>query len=179
MRTHQRATCQNDDEEQLLTDTKMPADMPVPVTDTPAGEASPVEHQPMPNPADPAGSRDPSRDPRERTRISGTWVGILIAAVVLVLLLVFILQNMKSVKVSYFAANGHIPLGVVLTLACAAGVLLSGVVASLRILQIRRSLANMASQPAPAVAPGPLPGRDPGENTEPAGTVVDPAAPIA
>jgi uncharacterized integral membrane protein len=77
-------------------------------------------------------------------------VGIVIAAVLLVLLLVFILQNTKSVKVSYFTANGHIPLGVALTLACAGGVLLSGVVASLRILQIRRSISTKSTVPTGA-----------------------------
>ena len=105
-------------------------------------------------------------------------MGIIIAAVLLVLLLVFILQNTKPVKVSYFTANGHIPLGVALTLACAGGVLLSGVVASLRILQIRRSISNKATMPAgPANATGDevVPSQDPIRSAQAAGAPVDQA----
>jgi len=72
-----------------------------------------------------------------RTRISAAWVGVIVGALVLVLLLVFILQNTRTVKISYFTATGTMPLGVALLLAAIAGVLLSGVVASLRIWQLR------------------------------------------
>ncbi len=74
----------------------------------------------------------------QRTRISGVWVAVIVAALVLVLLLVFILQNSRSVKISYFTANGMMPLGVALLLAAIGGVLFAGGVASLRILQLRR-----------------------------------------
>ena len=69
-------------------------------------------------------------------------MGVIVATLVLVLLLVFILQNTKSVKVSYFTAHGTIPLGVALLLAAVGGVLLAGVVASLRIWQLRHRLNN-------------------------------------
>ena len=84
-----------------------------------------------------------------RTRISGAWVAVVIAAVVLVLLLVFILQNTRSVKVSYFTANGTMPLGVALLLATVGGLLLAGVVASLRIWQLRHRLnkSDQAGRP--------------------------------
>jgi uncharacterized integral membrane protein len=67
-------------------------------------------------------------------------VGVVIGVVVLVLLLSFIIQNSQSVKVSFFTVSGRIPLGVVLLLAAVAGVLLAGVVASLRIWQLRHRL---------------------------------------
>ena len=76
------------------------------------------------------------------TRISGTWAGIIVGALVLVLLLVFVLQNTKAVKVSFFTANGDIPLGVALIFAAIGGVLLAAVAASLRIIQIRRRLGG-------------------------------------
>jgi len=104
---------------------------------------------------DPPEHQSPSLHATARTRISGTWVGIVVAAVVLVLLLVFILQNTRSVKVSYLGASGQIPLGVVLLMATIGGVLLSGVVASLRIIQIRRRLGGnrrrSARSPIPIV----------------------------
>jgi uncharacterized integral membrane protein len=148
------------------------------MTDQPSGEPVVAPGQPA-DPADPVGpgatgaESDPVRDenrsldPKSRTRISGTWVGILIAAVLLVLLLVFILQNTQSVKVSYLTANGHIPLGVALTLACAGGVLLSGVVASLRILQIRRAISSKASVPAGPAGPAAAGGDEVATEQEP------------
>jgi uncharacterized integral membrane protein len=58
------------------------------------------------------------------------------------LLLAFIIQNTKSVKVSFFTVSRNMPLGVALLLAAVGGVLLAGVVASLRIWQLRHRLHN-------------------------------------
>jgi uncharacterized integral membrane protein len=75
-----------------------------------------------------------------RTRISGVWAGVIVGVVVLVFLLVFIIQNGQSVKVSFFTGSMHMPLGVALLLAVIGGVLLAGIVASLRIWQLRHRL---------------------------------------
>jgi uncharacterized integral membrane protein len=80
--------------------------------------------------------------PTWRTRISGAWVGVIIATLVLTLLLVFILQNTKQVKISYFTAHGAMPLGVSLLLAAIGGVLFAGVVGSLRIWQLRHRVRD-------------------------------------
>ncbi len=80
--------------------------------------------------------------PTAHTRISGTWIGVIIAAVVLTLLLVFILQNTRSVTISFFTAKGAMPLGVALLLAALGGIFLAALVGSLRILQIRRRVAK-------------------------------------
>jgi len=77
-----------------------------------------------------------------RTRVSAVWIWVLAGAVVLALLLVFILQNTRSVKISFFTANGTLPLGVALLLAAIGGLLLAGVVASLRIWQLRHRLTG-------------------------------------
>jgi uncharacterized integral membrane protein len=60
--------------------------------------------------------------------------------VVLILLLVFILENTHSVTVSFFGAGGHIALGVALLLAAVGGALLTGLVGAARVLQLRRRL---------------------------------------
>jgi|HubBroStandDraft_6_1064221.scaffolds.fasta_scaffold191367_2 putative membrane protein len=75
-----------------------------------------------------------------RTRISAVWFGVIIGVVVLVLDLVFIIQNSQSVKVSFFTGSVNMPLGVALLLAAVGGVLLAGIVASLRIWQLRHRL---------------------------------------
>ena len=104
---------------------------------------------------------DPSRDPRpsgheapapqdqrpgvpvlpahrvRRTRAGGLWVTVALSAVVLLLLLIFILENGQQVSISYFGAHGHLPLGIALLLAAALGVLLVVVPGTGRILQLR------------------------------------------
>jgi len=58
-------------------------------------------------------------------------------AVVLLLLLIFILQNGDEVSVSYLGAHGHLPLGVALLLAAVCGVLLVVLAGAARISQLR------------------------------------------
>jgi uncharacterized integral membrane protein len=75
-----------------------------------------------------------------RTRISGLWVGVTVAAVVLLVLLVFIIQNGQSVLISFFGASLRLPLGVALLLAAIAGVLLVAIPGYGRIYQLRRAV---------------------------------------
>ncbi len=72
-------------------------------------------------------------------------MGVIVGVVVLVFLLVFIIQNTKSVKVSFLTVSRDMPLGVALLLAAIGGVLLAGLVASLRIWQLRYRLDNSNS----------------------------------
>jgi len=58
-------------------------------------------------------------------------------AVVLLLLLIFILQNGQKVDISYMGAHGHLPLGVALLLAAVCGVLLVVLAGTARISQLR------------------------------------------
>jgi uncharacterized integral membrane protein len=58
-------------------------------------------------------------------------------AVVLVLLLIFILENGRTVEVSYLGAHGHLPLGVALLLAAVLGMLLVVIPGTVRIIQLR------------------------------------------
>lgn len=73
-----------------------------------------------------------------RTRTSTAFSGFVAGAIVLVLLLVFILENTQSVEVSYFGVSGHIALGVALLLAAVGGALLVGLLGLARIAQVRR-----------------------------------------
>lgn len=81
----------------------------------------------------------PGRRALRRTRMSGVWVGLALSAVVLLLLLVFILENEKKVDIAFFGAHGHLPLGVALLLAAVAGALLVLIPGTVRILQLRRT----------------------------------------
>jgi uncharacterized integral membrane protein len=73
----------------------------------------------------------------KRTRISGLWVAVGFFAVVLLLLLIFILQNGTTVQVSYMGAHGHLPLGVALLLSAVCGVILVVLAGAARISQLR------------------------------------------
>ena len=62
-----------------------------------------------------SGTVQPAQLPQhvvKRTRMGGLWLASGSFAVVLLLLLIFILENNKSVDVAYFGAHGHLPLGV-------------------------------------------------------------------
>ncbi|MBF9069628.1 LapA family protein [Streptacidiphilus fuscans] len=98
---------------------------------------------------------DPHRHLR-RTRLSSAWVATIVAALVLVLLLIFILENSARVDVSFLGAHGHLPLGVALLLAAVCGVLLVAIPGTARILQLRRAGKKLAAAP-PAPAPAPAP----------------------
>jgi uncharacterized integral membrane protein len=74
-----------------------------------------------------------------RTKVSGAWVAVTVAAVGLVVLLIFILQNLTSASVHFLGANGTLPMGVAMLLAAVAGALLLALLGSARILQLRRA----------------------------------------
>ncbi|MBM7785914.1 LapA family protein [Tenggerimyces flavus] len=73
-----------------------------------------------------------------RSRTGGLWVVLIAATVVLILLLVFVLQNQQKVQISFLAAEGSLPLGVALLFAAIAGVLIVAIPGTGRILQLRR-----------------------------------------
>jgi uncharacterized integral membrane protein len=95
-----------------------------------------------------------------RTRAGGLWVGLALSAIVLLLLLVFILENQQSASIGYFGAHGQLPLGVALLLAAVAGALLVVIPGSARIMQLRatarrhRSTDTRARPSAPQPPPG-------------------------
>lgn len=102
----------------------------------------------VPSGPDPAASKAAS--PIGHTRISRTWVGIIIGVVILVILLVFIIQNSRSVNVSFFTVSGDLPLGVALLLAAVAGVVIAAIVGSLRIWQLRHRIHRSKSSSSPS-----------------------------
>ncbi|HSC03439.1 MAG TPA: lipopolysaccharide assembly protein LapA domain-containing protein [Solirubrobacteraceae bacterium] len=77
-----------------------------------------------------------------RTRTARAHNALIAGAIVLILLLVFILENTQSVKISYFGASFNMPLGVALLLAAIGGALLVGIVGTARIMQLRRRVRH-------------------------------------
>ena len=85
-------------------------------------------------------ARDDQAGTIPKTRTARAHNALIAGAIVLILLLVFILENTQSVKISYFGAGFHMPLGVALLLAAIGGALLVGIVGTARIVQLRRSV---------------------------------------
>jgi len=109
----------------------------------PPKQAPPEQAQPEPVPpqqAAPPTAAPPPLPPQhriKRTRTSGIWVAVAFFAVILLLLLIFVLQNGTQVSVSYLGMHGHLPLGVALLLAAVSGVLLVVLAGAARISQLR------------------------------------------
>jgi uncharacterized integral membrane protein len=88
-----------------------------------------------------------------RTRMGGVWVAFVVAAFVLLLLLIFVLQNGQRSEVSFLGAHGNLPMGVALLLAAVFGVLLVALPGTARIIQLRRLDRHRGSGDTPAVGP--------------------------
>lgn len=71
------------------------------------------------------------------TRTAALWTALVIGFLVLILLLVFIIQNGNQVPIHLFSWEWHVQLGVAILLAAVAGGLLAFSVAGIRLLQLR------------------------------------------
>lgn len=74
-----------------------------------------------------------------RSRTGYTWTALLAAALLGILLLIFIIQNLEQTQVDLLFWNFSLPLGVTVLLAVIIGALVMGLVGGVRILQLRRA----------------------------------------
>jgi uncharacterized integral membrane protein len=72
------------------------------------------------------------------TRTGAAWVGICVSALLFVVLIVFMLQNTRSVEVSFVGMHGSLPLALALLIAAVGSAILTMVVGAARITQLRR-----------------------------------------
>jgi uncharacterized integral membrane protein len=86
-----------------------------------------------PSPAMP----DTGRLTRTRTRTSSAWFGICAAALLSIVLIVFMLQNTRSVEVNFLGMDGSLPLALALLIAAVGAAILTMVVGAARITQLR------------------------------------------
>lgn len=95
----------------------------------------------------PHSSTSPAEADIEHTNAGRMWIAVAMGAIVVIILLIFILQNTKQVAISFFAWDFELPLGVALLLAAIGGVLVMASVGGARIWQLRR--AYKKTEPAP------------------------------
>jgi uncharacterized integral membrane protein len=81
-----------------------------------------------------------------RTRMGGLVAGLVLSAIVLIFLLVFILQNLDRVRITFLGFSGSLPVGVALLLAAVAGLLLVAIPGGVRMQQLRRAARRAAKR---------------------------------
>jgi uncharacterized integral membrane protein len=106
----------------------------------------PVDAAPAPSSEAPAGSGNavPPSSP-ERQRVRGTrtgriWVGVCAAALITVALIIFMVQNTHTVQVTFLGMTGSTSLALMLLIAAVGGILLTLILGSARIVQLRHAV---------------------------------------
>lgn len=110
-----------------------------PQPDLPAnGPAMPVQPA-NPRTMDTAAPTQPVAPPESSrpTRTAAVWVAVAVGLVVLVLLIVFFVQNQDMVTVRFFGLEGSLALGTTLFIAAVGGGVLVALAGGARILQLR------------------------------------------
>jgi uncharacterized integral membrane protein len=109
-----------------------PSEMPPP--------ARPQDQEPAPDPARPVG--DPARRAADRTRTTRAaviWSAVAVSLAVLVLLIIFFIQNQDMVAVRFLGWEGSLAQGVAFFIAAVGGGILVAIAGGARILQLRRN----------------------------------------
>ena len=124
-----------------------PGDEPRP----PAADASAAD-RPAPGrePAvRPQTATDPALDGHQKQGVSGAaWTALILGLLILVLLLVFILQNNVPAEFAYLGWQFSLPLGVAMLLAAVAGALIMGLVGSVRLFKLGHRVRKLEKERA-------------------------------
>ena len=100
----------------------------------------------------PSPPKQPQPEPypgEEHTRLSGAWTALVIGILALVLILVFILQNLQNVEISFLVFHGHLPLAVALLFAVILGAVIVLAFGGARITQLRGVAKRARRQDGP------------------------------
>ena len=87
-----------------------------------------------------------------RTRTGAAWFGVCTAAVALVVLIIFMLQNTRGVEVTFLWMHGTVPLALALLIAAVGVAILAMSVAVARIGRPRRLSRPFRRPPVPAAS---------------------------
>ena len=86
--------------------------------------------------------------PAQPTKVKGsiaasTWIALIIGFLLLILLIVFILQNQQSVELNIFAWSGAFPAGIAFLLFAIGGALFMALIGGWRMLELRRQIKRL------------------------------------
>ncbi len=120
---------------------------------TPGSDASAERPTSLAVPSDPELAGDgqdftptPGTPTRSGGRTAVLWTALICGAIVLILLLIFIIQNNVPTRFEYFTAQFQLPLGVAMLLAAIAGALVMALVGSVRMVQMSWTIRRMRKQ---------------------------------
>ena len=115
---------------------------------SPNGDAPPAPA--APTPATPAQAASPATTPRRGplgSRIGTARTALIAGALVLVVVLIFIIENAHAVTITFFGAHLRISLAVALLLAAIAGALIMAAAGTARITQLRMTMRRNRRAP--------------------------------
>jgi lipopolysaccharide assembly protein A len=112
---------------------------------SPNGDAPPA---PAPaTPAQPASAVPTPRRGRRGSRIGTARTALIAGALVLIVVLIFIIENAHAVTITFFGAHLRISLAVALLLAAIAGALIMAAAGTARITQLRMAMRRNRRAP--------------------------------
>lgn len=93
-------------------------------------------------------AHDPALDaePRSGGKTAAIWISLILGAIILILLLIFVIQNNVTATFQYFNAQFDLPLGVAMLLAAIAGALVMALVGSMRMIQMGWTIRKLRRQ---------------------------------
>ena len=77
---------------------------------------------------------------------ASTWIALIIGFLLLILLIVFILQNQQSVELNIFAWSGAFPAGIAFLLFAIGGALFMALIGGWRMLELRRQIKRLGKK---------------------------------
>lgn len=104
-----------------------------------------------------AGTGAPALDPeqqkafakfqKEQKKVKGsvaasTWIALILGFLLLILLIIFMLQNQQSVEMNFFTWSGQFPAGIAFLIFAIGGALIMALVGGLRMFELRRQLSK-------------------------------------
>ncbi|GAA4529896.1 lipopolysaccharide assembly protein LapA domain-containing protein [Brachybacterium paraconglomeratum] len=116
-----------------------------PASERPTTGRRAAERPSTPGPAAPETATDPE-PVGAGGKTAGMWIGLILGAIILVLLLIFVIQNNVTAGFQYFGAQFDLPLGVAMLLAAIAGALVMALVGSMRMVQMSWTIRKLRKQ---------------------------------
>lgn len=96
-----------------------------------------------------ARATDPTLDGPKKAGVSGiVWAALILGVIILILLLIFIIQNNVSTRFEYMAWQFSLPLGVAMLLSAVAGALVMALVGSVRMFTLSHRVRKLEKERA-------------------------------
>ena len=135
-----------------------------PTADTAAKKSAKKSAEPPAKPTYPAmEAKQPSGV--QGSFAGGTWIALIAGALLLIVLLVFIMQNQDQVDLVLFAWNFRFPAGIGFLLAAISGALIMALVGGVRMFQLRRQIIKTDKHLVETVNSIRATGGEPGKET--------------